>query len=151
LKICFKGSAEVNKSAGLAWREDFTLDPLEKSRAGSNKTSSADISNRVLRSKEDGFASESDGNIRSTTTHLSNDSLEFASSSLAERAFNGEFNIFNFSNLSRLKAVKSASSLLLGASSHVECSNEALRIVDGAILLAHAHILGLSNILSSGD
>jgi hypothetical protein len=57
----------------------------------------------------------------------------------------------NFSNLSRLKAIKSASSLLLGAGSHVEGGNEALRIVDGAIFLTHAHILRLSNIISNGD
>jgi heat shock protein HslJ len=141
----------VNKGAGLARWEDFTLDPLEKSRASSNEANSAGISNRVLRSKEDGLASESDSNIWSATAQLSNDTLNLAGSSLTDRAFKREFNILNLCYFGRLEAVESASSLLLSASGHVECSNEALRVVDGAVLLAHAHILCLSDALSNGD
>lgn len=75
--------------------------------------------------------------------------MDFASSSLAKRALNREFNIFNFLNFSdfnRLKAVKSTSSFLLGASSHVECGDKALGVVDSTVLLADTHVLRLSNI-----
>jgi calcineurin-like phosphoesterase len=41
-----------------------------------------------------------------------------------------------------LEAVKSASSLLLGASSHVKSCDEALAIVNTTVLLADTNILG---------
>ena len=74
--------------------------------------------------------------------------MDFASSSLAESALDGEFNIFNFLNFSDfngLKAVESASSLLLGASGHVEGGDKTLSVVDGAVLLADTHFLRLGN------
>ena len=44
-------------------------------------------------------------------------------------------------SLDTLKAVKSASSLLLGASCHIESGDEALAIVNATVLLADTHIL----------
>jgi hypothetical protein len=46
-------------------------------------------------------------------------------------------------NLSGFEAVEGACCLLLAASEHVKSEDEALGVVDGAVFLAHTHILRL--------
>jgi hypothetical protein len=129
----------MNELTGLDRTKYFLLNPAKEGRASSIESNGACVSEGVKRATSNSLTERINGNISESTALASNDPLSPGGYTLAQWTPNRVW-LFNFN---WFEAVEGACCLLLAASEHVKSEDEALGVVNSAVLLAHSHILWL--------